>query len=952
MPDSYNMSDVFLSYSRKDVDFVKKLFSDMKEQGKEVWADFEDIPVASDWWNEIRAGIDAADAFVFVISPDSVNSTVCRREIDHAIANNKRFLPLLYREVTKPEDKEKMHPAISSHNWIYCRENDDYDKGFETLMTSIGTDLEHNRNLSRILVRAKDWESHNSASSYLLVGDDLSKAESWLTEAMSKKPAPTALHSEFIHASRVAAAKRQRRLLIYSLVGLVVAVVLTIYALVQTFRAEQAVQDAELARDDAIASEQFARSLALAASSGDALSNNNPDLSLVLALEAVKVNSELPQVYSALAGAAYAPSTRLRLATGKVVMSSVFAPDGLVFAAGFADGDVCLYSGDTGEALSCLKTGEGNAHSNSILFLHISGDGSRVLSSSSDNRLVLWDISDSAAPSLVSEITVEGLRASAFSSAGDFALFGLADGRIGYWDLQSAEAEYFEESFGSAVNALALNGDNSLALSGAQDGQSVLWDVAERVATGFYFNPDNDAPIISLTFSPDSTLAVVGDHFSGITIYNLETQTLARTLQGHNESIRAISFSANGRSIYTVSWDRSIREWDLDSGREVNSYRGHDGGVNTLSLSADNTRMVSGGFDNTIRIWHVRPAIFDRQYLTDGTAINSVDWNAEHIVTAHNNGYVHVIDRLSGDILQSFEHVTSDGSISAAINLQLSPSGQEVFVVYRNCDVAMFNVHGERVWERSLPRLSNEVCRFVLFRPASEEVLVGTDSTLLLLDARDGGDKRRIPYSTERGVRLISAAFLPDGNQLMIGENYYEGQLSLIDVQTGDVIRSYAGHQDGVLAIRFNQNASRMVTGSFDNDVRVWDVATGEVQNLLEGHSDRILSVEFSPNEAFVVSSDNARAIRLWDLQTGYTVYIYSGHTNRVVRASFSPDGQRILTASYDSTVILWKFPQPLEELVQWAEENRYIRELSCSEYQLYVGTSEGCAEATETPQE
>ena len=64
MPDSYNMSDVFLSYSRRDVDFVKKLFTDMKEQGKEVWADFEDIPVASDWWNEIRAGIDAADAFV------------------------------------------------------------------------------------------------------------------------------------------------------------------------------------------------------------------------------------------------------------------------------------------------------------------------------------------------------------------------------------------------------------------------------------------------------------------------------------------------------------------------------------------------------------------------------------------------------------------------------------------------------------------------------------------------------------------------------------------------------------------------------------------------------------------------------------------------------------------------------------------------------------------------
>ncbi|MEL6525994.1 MAG: toll/interleukin-1 receptor domain-containing protein, partial [Chloroflexota bacterium] len=85
MPDIYNMSDVFISYSRKDSEFVHKLFDDIKGTGKEVWADFEDIPKAADWWNEIKAGIDAADAFVFVISPDSVRSEICRDEIEHAV---------------------------------------------------------------------------------------------------------------------------------------------------------------------------------------------------------------------------------------------------------------------------------------------------------------------------------------------------------------------------------------------------------------------------------------------------------------------------------------------------------------------------------------------------------------------------------------------------------------------------------------------------------------------------------------------------------------------------------------------------------------------------------------------------------------------------------------------------------------------------------------------------
>jgi hypothetical protein len=64
MADTYNLSDVFISYSRKDSEFVRKLFDSLKAQEKEVWADFEDIPKAADWWQEIQAGIDAADSFI------------------------------------------------------------------------------------------------------------------------------------------------------------------------------------------------------------------------------------------------------------------------------------------------------------------------------------------------------------------------------------------------------------------------------------------------------------------------------------------------------------------------------------------------------------------------------------------------------------------------------------------------------------------------------------------------------------------------------------------------------------------------------------------------------------------------------------------------------------------------------------------------------------------------
>jgi len=65
------MSDVFISYSRRDIDFVRHLFDQLKARDREAWADWQDIPPTADWLAEIYSGIEAADTFLFVISPDS-----------------------------------------------------------------------------------------------------------------------------------------------------------------------------------------------------------------------------------------------------------------------------------------------------------------------------------------------------------------------------------------------------------------------------------------------------------------------------------------------------------------------------------------------------------------------------------------------------------------------------------------------------------------------------------------------------------------------------------------------------------------------------------------------------------------------------------------------------------------------------------------------------------------
>src|SRR5262245_29798299 len=110
------MSQVFISYSRRDTEFVKSLAEAFKKQERDIWVDWEDIPLTADWLEEIYDGIEGADNFAFVISPDSINSDVCAKELEYAVQHKKRLVPLLHREVG---GGLRVHDALSSHNWIF-----------------------------------------------------------------------------------------------------------------------------------------------------------------------------------------------------------------------------------------------------------------------------------------------------------------------------------------------------------------------------------------------------------------------------------------------------------------------------------------------------------------------------------------------------------------------------------------------------------------------------------------------------------------------------------------------------------------------------------------------------------------------------------------------------------------------------------------------------------------
>ena len=106
---------------------------------------------------EIEAAIDAADAFAFVLTPDSLASEVCARELAHAVAQNKRILPLVHRDAGDIQAPD----ALAKLNWIFLRDSDDFDAALGVLLVAVDTDLDWVQAHTRALITASATFGHS-----------------------------------------------------------------------------------------------------------------------------------------------------------------------------------------------------------------------------------------------------------------------------------------------------------------------------------------------------------------------------------------------------------------------------------------------------------------------------------------------------------------------------------------------------------------------------------------------------------------------------------------------------------------------------------------------------------------------------------------------------------------------------------------------------------------------
>lgn len=184
---------VFISYSRKDAAALAVLRPGLESRGYEVLLDAKDIAPAEVWRARLDALILQADAVVFLISPDSIASEVCRWEVDQTLAYGKKLIPILWRET----DPATCPPAIAERNWIAApaaEAVEAFDQGVMTAVASaLETDIDWERERSHWLSRAMRWEAAGQGIGLLLRAEEAVLADAWAARrpiGAAELPAP------------------------------------------------------------------------------------------------------------------------------------------------------------------------------------------------------------------------------------------------------------------------------------------------------------------------------------------------------------------------------------------------------------------------------------------------------------------------------------------------------------------------------------------------------------------------------------------------------------------------------------------------------------------------------------------------------------------------------------------------------------------------------------------
>ncbi|WP_155968057.1 WD40 domain-containing protein [Kamptonema formosum] len=157
---------------------------------------------------------------------------------------------------------------------------------------------------------------------------------------------------------------------------------------------------------------------------------------------------------------------------------------------------------------------------------------------------------------------------------------------------------------------------------------------------------------------------------------------------------------------------------------------------------------------------------------------------------------------------------------------------------------------------------------------------------------------------TGHSSTVCAIAISPDGQTLVSGS--WDNSIKIWKLSTREAIRTLMGDSKWVLSLAISPDGKTLVSGSADSVIKIWELSTGQEIRALKGHSSWVRSLAISPDGQLLVSGSEDNTIKIWKLNTGEEIHTLKGHSSWVRSLAICPDGQTLVSGSDDSTIKLW----------------------------------------------
>jgi WD40 repeat protein len=330
------------------------------------------------------------------------------------------------------------------------------------------------------------------------------------------------------------------------------------------------------------------------------------------------------------------------------------------------------------------------------------------------------------------------------------------------------------------------------------------------------------------------------------------------------DSVAALAFSADGRTLATAGGDGTIRLWNPTTHKQLSHFSSHTRYIGVIAFSPDGKTLATGGGDGTTRLWNP---------------------------TTHKQ-----LDRLTGHT----------GPVRA---MAFSPDGMTLATGGYDGTIRLWNP----TTHKQLGRLVGHThyINLIAFSPDGKTLATASDDGTIRL--WNPTTHKQLGHFTDRTRDINVIAFSPDGKTLATGGG--DGSIRLWNPTTHKQLDHFTDRTRNINVIAFSPDGKTLATGGDDGTTRLWNPTTHKQLDRLTGHTGYINVIAFSPDGKTLATAGDDGTVRLWNPTaykhirplTGPPVAVSAADYSAAV--AFSRDGKTLATAGggdIDGTILLW----------------------------------------------